>query len=221
MTIDVTPGSGATVAAESLGSAQYQQIKVIDGKVGSSSVLSFVNNGTAIPVSIMGTVSVVGTLTANQGGNAGLASAWPVKITNGSQTATVNASSMLSVSVDNSIVVGSVIGAITPYAQPNSFVSAVTSVITTTASVVTLQAPSATLRNHITHILATNGGTVGTYINLVDGGQVIYAGYAAGSGGGFSATLPVPLRQPTSGLGLFVGTTATTSVVVAITGYIA
>lgn len=71
--------------------------------------------------------SISGTLTANQGGNAGLGSSWPVKISNGTQTANVNASSMLSVSVDNSptvsgsvatvIIGGSIAASFTPPAN--------------------------------------------------------------------------------------------------------
>lgn len=72
--IAVTEGSGKNVATETIGTTDYQQIKIIDGKVGSTSILSFVNNGTAIPVSIMGTAtvalsggtsSIVGTVTVS------------------------------------------------------------------------------------------------------------------------------------------------------------
>ena len=105
------------------------------------------------------------------------------------------------------------------YTTPDNFVSGVTSVIVTTSSVLALASPGGTARNYVTHIMATNGGAVGTYVNIVDGGQVIYAGYAAGSGGGFSATLPTPLKQPTSVQALYAATTATSSVVVAMSGY--
>ena len=105
------------------------------------------------------------------------------------------------------------------YTTPDNFVSGVTSVMVTTASVLALTAPGGTSRNYVTHIMATNGGAVGTYVNIVDGGQVIYAGYAAASGGGFSATLPTPLKQPTSVQALYAATTATSSVVVAMSGY--
>lgn len=251
--INVTPGSGKTVATESLGGIEYQQIKLIDGKVGSSSVLSFVNNGTAIPVSVMGTItanfggnasisgtvgaSVIGTVPVTQSGawvasvsgtvGASIIGSVPVTLTgNPSISGTVGASiigtvpvTFVNSSISGQVNVGSVFGAMTPYAQSNSFVSGVTSVITGTTSVLTLAAPSAALFNYITHIAATNGAATGTFVNIVDGGQVIYAGYAAASGGGFSYTLPVPLKQPTSGIGLYAATTAQASVVVAVTGY--
>lgn len=113
----------------------------------------------------------------------------------------------------------SVVGAVALYAQPDSFVSGSPSVITTTASVQVLGAPSGSLRNYVTHILVTNVGVVATTVNIVDAGQVIYSGYATASGGGFSATLPVPLKQPSTALGLFAATVATTSVLVAMSGY--
>ena len=56
--INVTPGTGKTVSTETIGGVEYQQIKIIDGKVGSSSVLSFVNNGIHLPVSVMGNVTI-------------------------------------------------------------------------------------------------------------------------------------------------------------------
>lgn len=56
--INVTEGSGKSVSTETLGGLDYQRIKVIDGTAGSTSVLAFVNNGTAVPVSIMGVARV-------------------------------------------------------------------------------------------------------------------------------------------------------------------
>lgn len=206
--ISVTEGSGKNVATETIGSTDYQQIKIIDGKVGSSSVLSFVNNGTAIPVSVMGSISITGIPSIS--GTVNIAGTPSI-------SGTVNIAGNPSVS--GQVNVGSVFGAITPYAQSDSFVFGSPSVMTTTSSVLVLAAPSGTLRNYASHILATNAGAVATIINIIDNGQVIYSGYAAASGGGYSATLPVPLRQPTSALGLFAATTATTSVLVSITGF--
>lgn len=53
-----------------------------------------------VATTLSGTPSISGTVIAAQGGNAGVASSWPVKITNGSQSVNVSSSSMLSVSVD-------------------------------------------------------------------------------------------------------------------------
>jgi hypothetical protein len=153
-----------------------------------------------------GQVSVLGTVAVTQSG------AWSASI-----VGTLPSSILGTVPVTQSgTFSSSVYGT---YTTPDNFVSGVTSVMQTTSSVMVLSAPSGTARNYVTHIMATNGGAVGTYVNIVDGGQVIYAGYAAASGGGFSATLPTPLKQPTSVQALYAATTATSSVVVAMSGY--
>lgn len=102
-----------------------------------------------------------------------------------------------------------------------SLVSGVTSVITGTASVLVVVAAPATQRNYVTQLLVTNAATVGTFVNIVDGGQVIYSGYAAASGGGFSASFPTPLRQNNSVLALYAASNVQSSVVVSINGYTA
>jgi hypothetical protein len=174
--VQISEGSGKSIATSTIGGLDYQQVIIYGGNV---SVLS-----------------------------AGIA--------NQSVSGTVGASIIGSVPVTLGNLSASVYGT---YTTPNNFVSGVTSVIVTTSSVQALASPGGTARNYITHIMATNGGAVGTYVNIVDGGQVIYAGYAAASGGGFSATLPTPLKQPTSVQALYAATTATSSVVVAMSGY--
>lgn len=109
------------------------------------------------------------------------------------------------------------VGAIT--IQPSSLVSGVTSVMTGTTSVLVLTAPPATQRNYVTQILVTNAAAAGTFVNIVDNGQVIYSGYAAASGGGFSASFPTPLKQSTSVLALYAASSVQSSVVVAMSGY--
>ena len=175
--VQITEGSGKSIATSTIGGLDYQQVIIYGGNV---SVLSAgVANQS---VSGMVGASVIGTVPVTQSG------------------------------AFSSSVYGT-------YTTPDNFVSGVTSVIVTTSSVLVLSAPSGTARNYVTHIMATNGGSQGTYVNIVDGGQVIYAGYAAASGGGFSATLPTPLKQPTSVQALYAATTATSSVVVAMSGY--
>lgn len=111
-----------------------------------------------------------------------------------------------------------------PYANPENFVSGVTSAMTATTSTSLISAPASGLRNYITHIIGTNShATVGTFINIQDGsgGTVLYSGYAAAVGGGFSITFPTPLRQPTTATALYVvNVTTGSNTVVAASGYI-
>jgi hypothetical protein len=124
--------------------------------------------------------------------------------------------------VQSGTVITSVSGTIlTAYAPVASFVSGVTSVITSTSQTSITGTPAGGQRNYITHVLATNAAAVGTFVNLMDGPNVIYSGYAAASGGGFSATMPTPLRQANLTTSLDVKSTVQASVVVAVSGYTA
>lgn len=198
--INVTPGTGKTVGTETIGSVDYGQVKILDGRIGSVTGMTVNTDGSA-------QVSVIGTVTVNPHSVSG----------------TVGASIIgsIPVTLSSGITVNSVIGAVSLYAQPTAFVSGSPSVITGTTSVLVLSAPSASLRNHATHILVSNNAAVSTAVNIIDQGTVIYAGFAAASGGGFSATLPTPLRQPSSGVGLYVQTPTQASVLVAISGFTA
>lgn len=75
-------------------------------------------------------------------------------------------------------------------------------IIDTTATEI-IAAPGAGLYNHITQILVTNShATVGTLVDIIDEttGDVLYTGYAAPAGGGFSCSFPsdAALKQNTS-----------------------
>lgn len=78
-------------------------------------------------------------------------------------------------------------------------------------------------KNCITHILVTNAhATNGTLVDIVEetSGTILYTGYAAPAGGGFSVTLPTPLIQPTAGKKIQAQCgTNTTSTTVSISGY--
>lgn len=115
------------------------------------------------------------------------------------------------------------IGIVTPYAASSSLVSGVTAAMTGTTSTSLIAAPAGGLRNYVTHIACTNShATVGTFVLVQDGsgGTTIYEGYAAAVGGGFSFTMPAPLRQPTTATALFVQNVTTGSnVICAATGY--
>lgn len=82
-----------------------------------------------------------------------------------------------------------------PYANPENFVAGKTAAITDTTRTAVIAAQGAAVRLYITHIIVTNShASVGTYVKIEDGTTEIYGGYAAAAGGGFSITLPVPLR---------------------------
>ncbi len=82
-----------------------------------------------------------------------------------------------------------------PYANPENFVAGTTAAITDTTSTSVIASAGGSLRNYITSILVSNShATVGTFVKILDGASIIYEGYAAPAGGGFAASLPVPLR---------------------------
>lgn len=83
-----------------------------------------------------------------------------------------------------------------PYANPENFVSGVTAAITDTTNTSVIASAGGSLRNYVTHIIVTNShATVSTLVEIRDGATtVLYRGYALAAGGGFSVTLPVPLR---------------------------
>ncbi len=110
-----------------------------------------------------------------------------------------------------------------PYANPENFVSGLTAAMTGTTSTSLLAQPAGSLRNYVTHIIATNShATVGTFVIIQDGsgGTTLYEGYAAAAGGGFSISFPVPLRQPTAATALYVQDVTTgANVIASATGY--
>lgn len=82
-----------------------------------------------------------------------------------------------------------------PYANPENFVNGTTAAITDTTSTSVIASAGGSLRNYVTSILVTNShATVGTFVKILEGSNIIYEGYAAAAGGGFSVSLPVPLR---------------------------
>lgn len=82
-----------------------------------------------------------------------------------------------------------------PYANPENFVAGVTAAITDTTSTSTIAAEGSGVRTYITSILVTNShATVGTFVKILDGASIVWEGYAAALGGGFSQSFPVPLR---------------------------
>lgn len=275
--VPITPGTGgASIASDLVSGNNYQQIKVVDGTLGSNNAWKVNSDGSA-QVSVVGTVIITGSVQgsfgspANQSvsGTVGASVLGTVPVTfvagsNHSVSGTVGASILGAVNFQFSqnvtggdsdsatqlnIPVGplstsfapigganyvynggtwdrlrgnSVIGVlVTPYTFPSSIVSGVTSVITGTASVQVLLPAAGGQRNYITQILVTNGAAVGTFVSLYDGGNVLYSGYAAASGGGFSASFPSPLKQSSIAGNLSVAAVTQASIIVSASGYTA
>lgn len=86
---------------------------------------------------------------------------------------------------------------IMPYTLTANFISGCTAaVITDTSASQLIAAQAAGVRIYVTSLLVTNSdATVGTQVEIRDGTTtVLWAGYAAPLGGGFSCTFPVPLK---------------------------
>jgi hypothetical protein len=83
-----------------------------------------------------------------------------------------------------------------PYSAPEVTVSGATAAITGTSVTEVVAAGAASVRNYVTSILVTNShATVGTLVEIRDGTTtVLWRGYAAPAGGGFSCHFPKPLR---------------------------
>lgn len=79
------------------------------------------------------------------------------------------------------------------YAKSTNFISGTTAAITDTTQTELIAAQGSGVKSYLTHIMVTNASdTVGTYVQIQDDDTVVYQGYAAPLGGGFSITLPVP-----------------------------
>jgi hypothetical protein len=87
---------------------------------------------------------------------------------------------------------------IIPYSLPeNQVYGSNASAITDTTSTSIIAAAGAGIRNYITSIIVTNShSTVGTLVKITDGsgGTLLAQGYAAAGGGGWSLTLPTPIK---------------------------
>lgn len=214
--IPITGGTGtSSVAAELVGSTSWQQVEIYGG--GGASVLS-VNPDGSFKASIIGipTVSFTGSPSIS-----GAITIVGTTIPPGSVSGTVGASVIGTVPVTQAgawTISGSVLTLLAPTA---SLVSAVTSIITTTSQTSVLATAPGAQRNYVTQMLITNAGLVGTQVNIMDGPNVVYAGYAAASGGGFALSFPAPFRQATLAQSLDVKAITTTSITAAMSGFTA
>ncbi len=114
-------------------------------------------------------------------------------------------------------------GLIAKYIPVTSFVSGVTAAITDTTVTDVLAAAGASTYNHITSILVTNShATQGTFVTIQEEttATVLWEGYAAAVGGGFSCSFPIPIRQPTANKKIQAKCITTgTNVIVNVSGY--
>lgn len=123
--------------------------------------------------------------------------------------------------VQSGIQITSVSGSLNVLPYITSLVSGVSSIISTTSITAVLGSAPSAQRNYITQIIATNAAATGTFVDVRDGTTVIYSGFAAASGGGFSASFPTPLRQSSIAAVVDIQTSAQASVKVAIVGFTA
>jgi hypothetical protein len=100
-------------------------------------------------------------------------------------------------------------------------VSGLTTAITGTVATDVIVAPGAGLFNYITQILVTNSDDIaGTVVTLQDDtGFPIYSGYAGPAGGGFSVSLPTPIKMPSANTKLQAICSIAANVYVSASGY--
>lgn len=221
MSVPITPGTGSSsVAAEIIGGLNYQQVKLVGGQAGSTSLLGITPDN-ALLASVIGTVrvSVVGAVPVTFAASANQSVSGTVGVSViGTVPVTFAATSNQSVS---GTVGSSIIGAVPVliYSTPASFVSGVTSVLTGTGLTSVISAAGTNIKNYVTHVLVTNAASAGTFVDIKDGGgNVLYSGYAAGSGGGFSSHIYPPIVGSTN-KSIDAQPRVQASIIVAMTGY--
>jgi hypothetical protein len=108
----------------------------------------------------------------------------------------------------------------TPYTNPENYISGATAAITNTSDTAVIAAAGSGVRLYITQVLVTNShATVGTVVEIKDGTTVLYRGYAAPAGGGFSVNFPVALRGSTNTALNAANITTGSNVYVSASGY--
>lgn len=230
----VTPDSVALPANQSVNEAQINGVTPLmgNGTTGTGSArVTIASDNTAFAVNSTlsaETTKVIGTARLIGNGGATLDSAPQATApTNGIAAfgAAVNAEQTAATNGQAQRIVTDLVGkAITiPYANPENFVSGTTAAMTGTTSTSLIASPGGALRNYITWISCVNShATVGTFVTVQDGsGGTALLTLAAGSVfGGESATLPAPLRQPTTATALFVADVTTgANVICSAVGY--
>ena len=159
-----------------------------DRAAGTSADGALVNLGANNDVTVTGTVTVAGVAAHDVA-----VSGNPVRVGGRGRTSDVAAVA----NDDTTDLITDAVGkqVVLPYALPETFIRGVTAAITTTANTSVIAAQGAGVRIYVTQILVTNESSgIGTVVEIKDGTTVMYRGFAAKAGGGFSLTFPVPLR---------------------------
>lgn len=212
--VDVTPGAGATIAADLISGALHQRVKLSLGADGTGVdapgegtygldvdvtrlPAAPANSGVDIgDVDVTSIVMPTGANAAQVQGTVAHDSAAannPVLLggtaTNAAQAAVANADVVKLVADLNGRLI------VAPYTVPEKgewYASAAD--ITDTADDEVFAAV-ANISHFITQFTATNShATVGTYVVLKDNDTVMFVGYCAPAGGGFAVSFPVPLK---------------------------
>lgn len=198
--IDVTAGTGTTIATDQVGTAHFQKVKLVDGTAESTTVIAAGGGVEAGALRVTLASDGTGVVSVDDNGSS--------LTVDGSVTASLAAGTnnigdvdVLSIAAgDNNIgnfdVVTMPVGG---YCASSDLTSACTTDITTATATEVLAAPGSGKYFHLTSVLVTNGDAdTGTFVNLYDTtdgtGTVKWTGYAASAGGGFSVSLPAPIN---------------------------
>jgi len=153
----------------------------------------------ALPVTYINPNTYLATIASN---TTGLATevTLSTRLADATFTSRINTLGQKTMAASTPVVLASNQSTIPTYPFPTTMVSGATGAITNT-SATTIIAAQAGAVTYVTQILVTNAhATVGTVVRIIDGAttNVLYTGYAAPAGGGFSISFPTPLRMPSS-----------------------
>jgi hypothetical protein len=196
--INVTPGTGATVAAESDGTALHQQVLLEWGASGTQTRVSATN-----PLPVQGAAASGATAAGNPVQTGGAATnVEPTAVTTGQAVAA--AYTLTGKQIQQ------------PYANPENTLNG--SVQSTDSSTHTLLAAQGSgVRSYINAIQLTNTSTTGTLVTLTDGTSTIYL--PAPAGGGCVIPLPTPFRSAANTAVTIQATTGVSTIYVSCMGY--
>lgn len=111
--------------------------------------------------------------------------------------------------------------ALATYPLPATPISGYVSNIAVATPQVIISAPGSGQYVYLTQLLVTNASSsVATVVSIQDNiAGILYTGYAASAGGGFSVTFPTPLKCGTGNLEVVCGTTGS-SIYVSVNGFV-
>lgn len=208
--IDVTPGTGKTVATDDVGGFQVQQVKIVYG-ASTVGVRASVGAGAVDTGTPRTTLASDDPLVAATGAIGDLA--WVSG--NGTHTALLKTIATQALSGVSQAT----------FPLPAAPVKGLTAAMTSTTStlVTGMGTPAASTFNYITQITIGNShATVGTFVEFQDGngGTTFYTAPAAAVYGGATLSFPTPLKQTTAATALYCKNTTTgANVIVSVTGF--